>query len=171
MIFEEVAICQLVFNWDYYGVNKQMAWHATESFVQNICYFENSERDWRVLDDTVEWGTVCHDIPKSLLVLVSTQIKKVKILNHILRNMGTERFERDYDWYYARGIIHIGFTWNMTVRSSQDDGFNIIWDSIYFVTFYLNKFRKWIVWKCAIYTCTCILNKTKTDHYTVTLNM
>ena len=85
--------------------------------------------------------------------------------------MGTERFERDYDWYYARGIIHIGFTWNMTVRSSQDDGFDIIWDSIYFVTIYLIKFGTWVVWKWAIYMCTCILYKTKTDHYIVTLNM
>ena len=86
--------------------------------------------------------------------------------------MDTDRFKRDYEWCYARGIIIIiGFKWNMTVRSSQDDEFDIIWDSIYFVTIYPIKFGKWVVWKWAIYMCTCILYKTETVHYTVTLNM
>ena len=87
VIFEEVAMCQLVFNWDYYGVKnttKINKWQDMQlsPLYTNICYFENSERDWRVLDATDKCGTVCHDMPKSLLVIVSTEIKKVKILNH-----------------------------------------------------------------------------------------
>ena len=67
-----------------------MTRHATESYIHNRCDFENLER---------ECGTVCHDISKSLLLIVSTEIMKVKIF--YLKNMGAERFERDWDWCYA----------------------------------------------------------------------
>ena len=59
----------------------------------------------------------------------------------------------------------------ITARSYQEARFDISWDSIYFVTINLIKFGKWTVWKWAIYNYTCMLNNTKTDHYTVTLNM
>ena len=61
----------------------------------------NSERDRWVLDGTDKCGTVCHDMSKSLLLIVSTEIMKIKIF--YLENMGAERFERDLDCFYARG--------------------------------------------------------------------
>ena len=85
MIFEEVAMCQIVFSLGYYGFknnkDKQMARHATESYGHNRYDFENSERDWRMIDAKDKYDTVCHDMSKSLLVIVSTEIRKVKILN------------------------------------------------------------------------------------------
>ena len=56
-----------------------MARHATESYEHNRCDFENSERDWWVLGATDKCGTVCHGMSKSLLLIVSTEIMKVKI--------------------------------------------------------------------------------------------
>ena len=47
----------------------------------NKCDFENSEQDWMVLDAKDKCHAVCHDMSKSLLVFVSTEIKKVQILN------------------------------------------------------------------------------------------
>ena len=38
---------------------------------------------------------------KSLLLIVSTEIMKIKIF--YLENMGAERFKRDWDWCYAKG--------------------------------------------------------------------
>ena len=38
---------------------------------------------------------------QGLLLIVSTEIMKIKIF--YLENMGAERFERDWDWCYARG--------------------------------------------------------------------
>ena len=49
--------------------DKQMARHATESYEHNRCDFENSKRGGRVLDATYKYGTVCHDMSKSLLVI------------------------------------------------------------------------------------------------------
>ena len=45
--------------------------------------------------------TVCHGMSKSLLLIVSTEIMKIKIF--YLENMGAERFKRDWDWCYAKG--------------------------------------------------------------------
>ena len=59
--------------------------------------------------------------------------------------MGTKGDERGWDRYFAMGKIDIGFTRNMTVRSSQEAGCDIRWDSIYFVTLNLIELRKWMV--------------------------
>ena len=75
--------------------------HEAESYEHNRCDFEKSERDWWVLDATDKCGTVCHGMSKSILLIVSTEIMKVKIC--YLENMGAESFERDLDWCYARG--------------------------------------------------------------------
>ena len=61
--------------------------------------FENSERDWWVLDATDKCATVRHGMSKSLLLIVSTEMN-IKIF--YLENMDAERFKRDY-WCYARG--------------------------------------------------------------------
>ena len=79
----------------------QIARHATESYEDGRCDFENSERDWRVLDATDKCITVCHGMSKSLLLIVSTEIMKIKIF--YLEHMGAERFKRDWDWCYAKG--------------------------------------------------------------------
>ena len=78
-----------------------MARHATESHEHNRCDLEKSERDWWVLDATDKCSTVCQGMSKCLLLIVSTEIMKLKIF--FLENMGAERFERDWDWCYARG--------------------------------------------------------------------
>ena len=65
-----------------------MARHATESYELNRCDFENSERDWWVLDAADKCGTVCHGMLKSFLLIVSTEIMKVKIF--YLVNMDVE---------------------------------------------------------------------------------
>ena len=70
------------------------------SYEHNRCDYENSERDRQLLDGTDKCGTVCHGMSKSLLLIVSNEIKKIKIF--YLENMGAERFERDWDWCYAR---------------------------------------------------------------------
>ena len=57
----------------------QIAMHATESYEAGRCDFENSERDWRVLDATDKCVIVCHGMSKSLLLIVSTEIMKIKI--------------------------------------------------------------------------------------------
>ena len=56
-----------------------MARHATESYEHNRC--DCLKLDGRVLDATDKHGTVCNDMSKSLLVIASTGIKKVKILS------------------------------------------------------------------------------------------
>ena len=63
---------------------------------------------------------------------------KIKIF--YLENMGAERFKRDWDRCYAK----IGFTFNMTVRSSQEALFDICLDTvrINFVTINMIKFGK-----------------------------
>ena len=43
----------------------------------------------------------CNGMSRSLLLIVSTEIMKLKIF--YLENMGAERFEGDWDWCYARG--------------------------------------------------------------------
>ena len=52
---------------------------ATESYKHNRCDFENSKRDRWVLDGTDKCGTVCHGMSKSLLLIVSNEIMKIKI--------------------------------------------------------------------------------------------
>ena len=94
-------MCQIVFSLGYCGIKKTNGELATEYYEHNGCYFENSERDRWVLDGTDNCGTVCHGMSKSLLLIVSTKIMKIKIF--YLEKMGAERFERDWDWCYARG--------------------------------------------------------------------
>ena len=97
-------MCQIVFSLGYYGIKKTTKTNgelATESFEHNRCDFENSERDRWVLDGTDKCGTVCHGMSRSLLLIVSTEIMKIKIF--YLENMDAWRFERDWDWCYARG--------------------------------------------------------------------
>ena len=53
-----------------------------------------------MLDATDKCATVCHDMSKSLLLIVSTEIMKIKIF--YLENMGAERFKRDWDLCYAK---------------------------------------------------------------------
>ena len=79
----------------------QIARHATESYEDGRCDIENSERDWRVLDATDKYVTVCHGVSNSLLLIVSTEIMKIKIF--YLENMDAKRFKRDWDWCYANG--------------------------------------------------------------------
>ena len=55
-----------------------------------------------MLDGTDKCGTVCHGMSKSLLLMVSTEIMKIKIF--YLENMGAERFERDWDWCYVTWV-------------------------------------------------------------------
>ena len=59
----------------------QIARHATESYEDGRCDFENSERDWRVLDATDKCVTVWHGMSKSLLLIVSTEVMKIKIFH------------------------------------------------------------------------------------------
>ena len=42
-----------------------------------------------------------HGMSKSLLLILSTEIMKIKIF--YLEKMGAERFKRDWDWCYAKG--------------------------------------------------------------------
>ena len=62
---------------------------------------KTSERDWWVLDATDKCATVCQGMSKCLLLIVSTEIMKIKIF--YLENIGAERFKRDWDWCYAKG--------------------------------------------------------------------
>ena len=69
----------------------QIARHATESYEDSRCDFENSERDCWVLDATDKCVTVCHGMSKSFLLIVSTEIMKIKTFYR--ENMGAERFK------------------------------------------------------------------------------
>ena len=89
---------------------------------------------------------VCIKVPSSDCI---NWDQENKIIESYLENMGAERFVSGWDWCYARGKIHIGFTWNMTVCLLK--AFDISWERIYFVTINLIKFGKWFVWKWAIY--------------------
>ena len=89
-----------------------MARHATESNEHNICDFEKH-------------GTVCHGISKSLLSYCINWDQESNNIGSYVENIDTEKVERGWDWCFARGKIHIGFTCNMTVRSSQEAGFDI----------------------------------------------
>ena len=80
----------------------QIARHATESYEDGRCDFENSERDWRVLDATDKCVTVCHGMSKSPLLIVSTEIMKINIF--YLENMGAERFKRDWGFVLCKGV-------------------------------------------------------------------
>ena len=98
-------MCQTVFSFRllrYQKDNKdiQIARHAAESYEDSRCDFENSERDWWVLDATDKCTTVCHAMSKSLVLIVSTEIIKLKIF--YLENIGAERFKRGWDWCYAK---------------------------------------------------------------------
>ena len=79
----------------------QIARHATEFYEDSRYDFENSERDWWVLDATDKCATVCHGMSTSLLLIVSTKIMKIKIF--YLEKKGAERFKMDWDWCYAKG--------------------------------------------------------------------
>ena len=54
-----------------------------------------------MLDTTDKCATVCHGMSKSLLLIVSTEIMKIKIF--YLENTVAERFKRDWNWCYAKG--------------------------------------------------------------------
>ena len=54
-----------------------------------------------MLDATDKCATVCHGMSKSLLLIVSTKIMKIKIF--YLEIKGAERFKMDLDWCYAKG--------------------------------------------------------------------
>ena len=55
-----------------------------------------------MLDATDKCATVCHGMSKSLLLIVSTKIMKIKKIFN-LEKKGAERFKRDWDWCYAKG--------------------------------------------------------------------
>ena len=61
-----------------------MASHTTESYEHSRYDLENSKRDGRLLDATDKYGTVCHCMSKSLQVIVSTGIKKVRLLFNVV---------------------------------------------------------------------------------------
>ena len=94
----------------------QIARHATESYEDGRCDFENSERDWRVLDATDKCVTVCHGMSKSLLLIVSAEIMKIKIF--YLENMGAERFKRDWDWCYVKARVGTSLLFKLPRRAS-----------------------------------------------------
>ena len=79
----------------------QIARHATESYEDSRCNFENSERDRWVLDATDKYATVFHGMSKSLLLILSIETLKIKI--SYLENMGAERFKRDGIGVMQRG--------------------------------------------------------------------
>ena len=70
-------MCQIVFSLCYYGIkkttktNKSQGMQLSPMKTADVT-FENSERDWWVLDATDKCGTVCHGMSKSLLLIVST---------------------------------------------------------------------------------------------------
>ena len=76
-------MCQTVFSLGKLRFQKdnkdiQIARHAAKSYEDSRCDFENSERDWWVLDATDKCATVCHGMSKSLVLIVSTEIIKLK---------------------------------------------------------------------------------------------
>ena len=79
----------------------QIARHATESYEDGRCDFENSERDWRVLDATDKCVTVCHGMSKSLLLIVSTEIMKIKIL---IRKHGCREIQKGLGLVLCKGV-------------------------------------------------------------------
>ena len=54
-----------------------------------------------MLGATDKCATVCPGMSKSLLLILSTEIMKIKIFH--LENIGAERLKRDWDWCYAKG--------------------------------------------------------------------
>ena len=58
-----------------------------------------------MLDATDKCAIVCHGMSKSLVLIVSPEIIKFKIF--YLENIGAERFKRDWDWCYAKGLHEI----------------------------------------------------------------
>ena len=54
-----------------------------------------------MLDATDKSATVCHGMSKSLVLIVSTEIIKLKIF--YLESIGAERFKGDWDRCYAKG--------------------------------------------------------------------
>ena len=92
---------QTVFSLGYYGMKKTTKTYKSQGMQlspmieDSRCDFENSERDWWVLDATDECAIVCHGMSKSLVLIVSTEIIKLKIF--YLENIGAERFKRDWD--------------------------------------------------------------------------
>ena len=59
-----------------------------------------------MLDGTDKCGIVCHGMSKSLLLIVSTEIMKIKIF--YLENIGAERFERDWVGVMQGGKYTLG---------------------------------------------------------------
>ena len=95
-------MCQIVFSLDYYGIKKATKTYKSQklSYEDSRCDL-NSERDWWVLDATDKCATVCYGMSKSLLLIVSTKIMKIKII--YLDKKDAERFKMDWDWCYAKG--------------------------------------------------------------------
>ena len=98
-------MCQTVFSLGYYGIKKTTKTYKSQGMqlspmkTANVT-FENSERDLWVLDATDKCATVCHAISKSLVLIASTEIIKLRIF--YLENIGAERFKIDWDWCYAK---------------------------------------------------------------------
>ena len=75
---------------------------ATESYEDSRCDFENSERDWWVLDATDKCATVCHGMSKSLLLILSTKIMKIKII--YLEKKGCREIQNGLGLVLCKGV-------------------------------------------------------------------
>ena len=95
-------MCRIVFSLDYITVSKRQQRHATESYEDNRCDFENSERDRWVLDATDKCATVCHGMPMSLLLFLSTEIMKIK--NILLRTHGCREIQKGLGFVLCKGV-------------------------------------------------------------------
>ena len=82
----------------------QIARHATESYEDSRCDFENSEQDWLVLYATDKCATVCHGMSKSLLLIVSTEIMKIKIFYNVLRQHGCREIQKGLGLVLCKGV-------------------------------------------------------------------
>ena len=87
-------MCQIVFSLDYYGIKK-----TTKTYKSQGMQLSPTKTADMTLKTQNE--TFCHGMSKSLLLIVSTEIMKIKIF--YLGNMGAERFKMDWDWCYAKG--------------------------------------------------------------------
>ena len=94
-------MCQIVFSLDYYGIKKTTKTYKSQAYEDSRCDFENSERDWWVLDATDKCATVCHGMSKSLLLIVSTKIMKIKIFYL------EKRVQRESKWI-GIGVMQMG---------------------------------------------------------------
>ena len=92
--------------------------HAIESYEDSRCDFENSERDRWVLDATDKCATVCHGMSKSLLLILSTEIMKIKIF--YLKKNGCREIQKGLGLVLCKGVNTHRVYIKMNVRSSQE---------------------------------------------------